>query len=106
MPDMLYVGLQDDDKIAVFAVDGDSGALTKRADVAATGAPSVTAISPDRMRPNRSFLLVNGSSANGAVRRDRIHRDIAALVIGAKHITAGAVWRQKGRRIRLHCGPQ
>ena len=47
MPDVLYVGLQDDDKIAVFAVDGDSGALTKRADVAATGAPSVTAISPD-----------------------------------------------------------
>ena len=29
MPDMLYVGLQDDDKIAVFALDGDSGELTK-----------------------------------------------------------------------------
>jgi 6-phosphogluconolactonase len=48
MPDMLYVGLQDDDKIAVFALDGDSGELTKRADVAAAGGPSVTAISPDR----------------------------------------------------------
>src|SRR3984893_6194179 len=48
MPDMLYVGLQDDDKIAVFALDGDSGELTKRADVAAGGGPSVTAISPDR----------------------------------------------------------
>jgi 6-phosphogluconolactonase len=48
MPDMLYVGLQDDDKIAVFAADGDSGALTKRADVAAAGGPSVMAISPDR----------------------------------------------------------
>ena len=31
MPDMLYVGLQDDDKIAVFALDGDSGERTKRA---------------------------------------------------------------------------
>src|ERR1700745_499603 len=48
MPDMLYVGLQDDDKIAVFALDGDRGELTKRADVAAAGGPSVMAISPDR----------------------------------------------------------
>jgi len=45
---MLYVGLQDDDKIAVFAVDGDNGKLTRRADVAAAGGPSVTAISADR----------------------------------------------------------
>ena len=37
MSDMLYVGLQDDDKIVVFALDGDSGKLTKRADVAAAG---------------------------------------------------------------------
>ena len=28
MSDMLYVGLQDDDKIVVFALDGDSGKLT------------------------------------------------------------------------------
>jgi 6-phosphogluconolactonase len=48
MPDMLYVGLQDDDKIAVFALDGDSGKLTKRAELAAAGGPSVMAISPDR----------------------------------------------------------
>ena len=48
MPDMLYVGLQEDNRIAVFAVDGDSGRLTRRADVAAAGGPSVTAISPDR----------------------------------------------------------
>src|ERR1700739_117646 len=48
MSEMLYVGLQDDDKIVVFALDGDSGKLTKRADVAAAGGPSVFAISPDR----------------------------------------------------------
>jgi 6-phosphogluconolactonase len=48
MPDILYVGLQDEDKIAVFALDGDSGELTKRADAAATGGPSVMAIGPDR----------------------------------------------------------
>ena len=48
MPDMLYVGLQDDDKIGVFALDGNNGELAKRAEVAAAGGPSVTAISPDR----------------------------------------------------------
>src|SRR5499427_6725316 len=48
MPDMLYVGLQDDNRIAVFALDRDNGELTKRADVAAAGGPSVMAISPDR----------------------------------------------------------
>ena len=48
MPDMLYVGLQDDNKIAVFALGGDNGELTKRADVSAAGGPSVMAIGPDR----------------------------------------------------------
>src|SRR6201993_3841496 len=48
MPEMLYVGLQDDNKIAVFALDGDRGELTKRTEIAAPGGPSVMAISPDR----------------------------------------------------------
>jgi 6-phosphogluconolactonase len=48
MPDMLYVGLQDDDKVAVFALDGDSGELRKQLDVPAAGGPSVMAIGPDR----------------------------------------------------------
>src|SRR5215472_13083253 len=48
MPDMLYVGLQDDDRITVFALDRDNGKLTKRAELAAVGGPSVMAIGPDR----------------------------------------------------------
>lgn len=48
MPDTLYLGLQDEDKIAVFALDGDSGRLTRQADLASAGGPSVMAISPDR----------------------------------------------------------
>jgi 6-phosphogluconolactonase len=48
MPNVLYVGLQDDDKTAVFAIDRDSGRLAKRAEVAGAGGPSVMAISPDR----------------------------------------------------------
>ena len=62
-------------------------------------------ISCDRMRSDCGFLLVNGSRVNRAVRRDQIYRDIAALVIGAEHIPAGAVGRQKGRRIHLRCSP-
>ncbi|HTV89002.1 MAG TPA: beta-propeller fold lactonase family protein [Stellaceae bacterium] len=47
MADLLYVGLQDDDRIAVFAIDSDGG-LTPRAEIAAAGGPSVFAIAPDR----------------------------------------------------------
>jgi 6-phosphogluconolactonase len=48
MPSALYVCLQDDDKIAVFAIDAASGRLTPQADSAAAGGPSVTALSHDR----------------------------------------------------------
>jgi 6-phosphogluconolactonase len=48
MPDALYVGLQDEDSIAVFTIDTESGRLSKQADVASAGGPSVMAISPDR----------------------------------------------------------
>src|SRR5215472_17074468 len=67
---------------------------------------AVGRIGSDRMRPDRSVLLVSGSRTNGAVRRDLIYCDIAALIIGAKHIAAGAVGRQKGRRIHLRYAPQ
>jgi 6-phosphogluconolactonase len=46
--DILYVGVQDDDRIAAFAIDRDSGALTRRADIAGAGGPSVFAIGTDR----------------------------------------------------------
>ena len=66
---------------------------------------SIGRIGCDRMRSDRSFLLVNGSRPNGAVCRDRIYGDIAALVISAKHVAAAAVGCQEGRRIYLRCGP-
>jgi len=47
MPHALYVCLQDDDKIAAFAIDADSGELTPQADIPAAGGPSVMAIGPD-----------------------------------------------------------
>jgi 6-phosphogluconolactonase len=48
MPDSLYVCLQDDDKIAAFTIDADTGQLTPRGEISATGGPSVLAISPSR----------------------------------------------------------
>src|SRR6266699_5726248 len=48
MPHALYVCLQDDDKIAAFAMDADTGQLTPQAEVAVAGGPSVLAVSPDR----------------------------------------------------------
>ena len=48
MPYALYVCLQDDDKIAAFAIDAETGQLTPQTQVPATGGPSVMASSPDR----------------------------------------------------------
>jgi 6-phosphogluconolactonase len=48
MPYALYVCLQDDDKIAAFAMDAGTGALTPQAEMPVAGGPSVMAISPDR----------------------------------------------------------
>ena len=48
MPDVLYVGLQDDDKIVSFGIDAGSGKLVPSGETPAAGAPSVFAVSPDR----------------------------------------------------------
>ena len=48
MADVLYVGLQDDDKIVTFGVDAGAAKLVPRAETPAVGAPSVFAVSPDR----------------------------------------------------------
>lgn len=48
MPYALYVGLQDEDKIAAFAVDADTGQLAKGGEAPAPGGPSVMAINPER----------------------------------------------------------
>jgi 6-phosphogluconolactonase len=47
MPDVLYVGLQDGDKIVSFGIDA-GGKLAPRAETPAAGAPSAFAVSPDR----------------------------------------------------------
>lgn len=48
MPYSLYVCLQDEDKIAAFTMDAETGQLTPQVDVPVVGGPSVLALSPDR----------------------------------------------------------
>jgi 6-phosphogluconolactonase (cycloisomerase 2 family) len=50
MPHALYVCLQDDNKIGVFAIYSESGQLSPRAGVPLAGGPSVMALSPDRQK--------------------------------------------------------
>src|SRR5215467_14607179 len=47
MADVLYVGLQDGDKIVSFGIDG-GGKLATRGETPAAGAPSAFALSVDR----------------------------------------------------------
>ena len=47
MPSVLYVGLQDADKIAVFSID-EGGKLSRQSEAAASGGPSVIAVGNDR----------------------------------------------------------
>jgi 6-phosphogluconolactonase len=48
MPHALFVCLQDEDKIAIYAMDADTGRLSPQGEAPAAGGPSVLALSPDR----------------------------------------------------------
>ena len=47
MPDILFIGLQDEDSIASFAIDAASGRLIPQADLSVAGGPSVLALGPE-----------------------------------------------------------
>src|SRR5215213_7826312 len=73
MPDMLFVGLQDDDRIASFAIDAGTGGLTRREDVPVSGGPSVLALSHDRR------IVYSCQRNPGAISSFRIDKRTAAL---------------------------
>jgi len=73
MPHALYVCLQDEDKIAAFAMDADTGQLTARAAVPAPGGPSVMAISSDRQ------VLYVGHRTSPAISSFRIDQETGGL---------------------------
>jgi 6-phosphogluconolactonase len=72
MPSVLYVGLQDADKITVFSID-EAGGLTKRSEAAITGGPSVMALSNDRQ------MLYVGQRGGPAITSFRIDPKTGAL---------------------------
>jgi hypothetical protein len=62
MPSVLYVALQEADRIAAFAIN-EAGKLTKQGEVPAPGGPAVMAVSPDR---TGRFMLVAYYQGGGA----------------------------------------
>jgi 6-phosphogluconolactonase len=84
MADRLYVCLQDEDKIACFAINADTGQLTHQADVPVAGGPSVLAISPDRR------VLYVGHRAEPAISSYRIDPATGAVTSQDSVSTADA----------------
>jgi 6-phosphogluconolactonase len=64
----LYVSLQDDDKISVFAMDTETGNLTAKSEMPVPGGPSALAISPNR---NVLYVGHRGSSELSSFRIDQ-----------------------------------
>jgi 6-phosphogluconolactonase len=75
MPQALYICLQDDDKIAVFAIDAEIGRLTPQTEVAIPGGPSVMASSPDRR------TLYVGHRTRPAISSFRINQSTGSLTL-------------------------
>ena len=70
----MYVAVQDDDKISVFTVDGETGKVNPTADVPVTGGPSLLAISPDR---KTLYAGHRGSSEISSFRIDQVTGGLA-----------------------------
>ena len=64
----LYVSLQDDDKISVFAMDTETGNLRAKSEMPVPGGPSALAISPNR---NVLYVGHRGSSELSSFRIDQ-----------------------------------
>jgi len=73
MPDVLYVGLQDDDKIVRFAIDAGAGKLAPIGETPAAGGPSGFALSLDR------HVLYIGYRGTPAIESCRIDSTSGAL---------------------------
>jgi 6-phosphogluconolactonase len=75
MPYALHVCLQDDDKIAAFAIDAETGRLTPQSEAPTTGGPSVMASSPDR------HTLYVGHRTRPAISSFRINQSTGSLTL-------------------------
>src|ERR687884_535110 len=73
MPDVLFVGLQEDDMLVSFAINPGTGGLTRQADMRVTGGPSVLALSAD------GRVLYVGQRMPPAISSFRIDQDTGTL---------------------------
>lgn len=84
MPYVLYVCLQDDNKIALWTMDASTGRLTPQADVAVAGGPFVMAL-----HPNRQVLYV-GHRVQPGLSSFRIDQATGGLTLqGTMELTHG-----------------
>jgi 6-phosphogluconolactonase len=84
MPYSLYVCLQDEDKIVTFAIDADTGQITRQAETPVAGGPSVLAISPDRR------VLYLGHRTQPAISSFRLDQGAGALTLQGTVVPADA----------------
>src|SRR3954467_11455622 len=75
MPDVLFVCLQDEDKIVSFPINAGTDALSRQADLPLAGGPSVLALSPDRQ------VLYVGQRSPAAISSFRIDQRTGALAL-------------------------
>ena len=118
MPHFLYVSLQDDNKILVFAIDAETGGLTPQAEVAVAGGPAVLAIGNERRvlyvghrgEPRISSFRIDrrsgGLGRRGSRRtiapadlsRPRPQRQVFAVGLLSRRVCRGAPARRRRRR--------
>ena len=96
MPCYMYVSLQDDDKILVFAMDSGTGKLTPKSEMTAAGGPSASAVSPDRK------TLYVGLRNSQEIASYRIDSDTGALTqINKVSLQAAPTFLSTDRRGRF-----
>ena len=95
MADVLYVGLQEDDKILRFGIDAGSGKLVPGGEPPAAGAPSVFALSPDRR------VLYVGYRGTPAIESCRIDPASGALTSMGRVATEHALLDDNGDRLGI-----
>lgn len=100
MPYALYVCLQDDDKIAAFAVDAGTGQFTPQTEVPITGGPSVMASSPDRR------TLYVGHRTRPAISSFRINQSTGRLtLLGTVSQEHAPTFLALDRKASICCAP-
>ena len=96
MPYHMYVSLQDDDKILVFAMDAGTGKLTPKGEVPAAGGPSASAVSPDRK------TLYQGHRTSQEISSYRIDPDTGGISeIGRVSLQASPTFLSTDRKGRF-----